>query len=112
MIRITSLNVFVILFCLPVLAQMEMINPDILRQLQELDGGYKSRWYREAMLYRMSFQQTLKEIHQALGEQQCYTDQLIVSQLMMEFNPEETTMERILEMNAEVGTAIASCWGK
>ena len=112
MIRITSLNVFVILFCLPVLAQTEMINPDILQQLQQLDGGYKSRWYREAMLYRMSFQNTLKEIHQVLGEQQCYSDQLIVSQLMKEFDLDDTTMDRILEMNAEVGSMIGRCWGK
>ena len=105
---ITSLA---ILFCLPLpaLAQQETIDPEILRQLQQLDGGYKSRWYREAMLYRMSFQQTLKEIHQALGEQSCYSDQLIISQLMAEFNPDDTTMERILEMNREVGSAIVSC---
>ena len=108
---ITSLTLFVALFCLPALGQ-ETISPEILRQLQQLDGGYRSRWYHEAMLYRMSFQTTLKEIHQALGEQQCYSEQLIVSQLMTEFNVDNTSMERILEMNAEVGTAIARCWGK
>ena len=109
---ITSLNVFVILFCLPVLAPPEMINPEILRQLQQLDGGYKSRWYQEAMLYRTSFQQTLYEIHQALGEQRCYSDQVIIADLIAEFHINNTSMERILEMNNEVGFAIARCWSK
>ena len=64
------------------------------------------------MLYRMSFQNTLKEIHQALGEQSCYSDQLIVSQLMTEFDLDDTTMDRILEMNQDIGSAIVRCWGK
>ena len=102
----------VVLFATFLLAQQEIIKPEILRQLQELDGGYKTRWYQEAMLYRSSFQNTLKEIHEALGEQQCYLEQLIVSELMTEFDVEDTPMERILEMNADVGTVIASCWGK
>ena len=109
MIRITSLNVFVALLCLPALAQQETIDPTILYQLQQLDGGYKTRWYREAMLYRRSFQQTLREIEIALGEQGCFSDQLLVSQLIAEFNPDETTMARILEMNQEIGLAIVSC---
>ena len=112
MIRITSLTLFVALLCLPALAQQETIEPEILRQLQQLDGGYRSRWYQEAMLYRTSFQQTLQEIHQALGEEQCYSEQIIVSQLMTEFNVEDTPMERILQMNNEIGLAITRCWGK
>ena len=107
-----AITLFIVLFCLPALAQQEMIDPEILKQLQELDGGYKSRWYHEAMLYRTSFQQTLREIEIALGEQRCYSEQLLVSQLMTEFDVEDTPMERILEMNADVGTVIASCWGK
>ena len=109
---ITSMTLYVILLCLPALAQQETIEPEILRQLQMLDGGYRSRWYHEAMLYRTSFQQTLKEIETALGEQRCYSEQLLVSQLMTEFDVEDTPIERILEMNADVGTVIASCWGK
>ena len=109
---ITSMTLYLILFCLPASGQQEMIEPEILRQLQELDGGYRSRWYQEAMLYRTSFQQTLKEIETALGEQRCYTEQLIVSELMTEFEIDNTSMERILEMNQEIGTAIVSCWGK
>ncbi len=92
----------------PALAQ-ETIDSEILRQLQMLDGGYKSQWYREAMLYRRSFQQTLREIEIALGEQQCYSQQILLSELIAEFNPDETTMARILEMNQEVGLAIVSC---
>ena len=111
MIRITSLTLFVALLCLPALGQ-ETIDPEILQQLQQLDGGYKSRWYREAMLYRMSFQNTLEEIHQALGEQRCYSEQLLVYGMMMEFDLDDTTMDRILEMNAEVGSAIGRCWNK
>ena len=107
---ITSLA---ILFCLPLpaLAQQETIDPEILQQLQQLDRGYKTRWYHEAMLYRTSFRQTLWEVYQVLSEQQCYSEQLIVSQLMTEFDVDDTPMERILEMNEEVGAAIGRCWG-
>ena len=107
--RITSLNVFATLLCLPVLAQQETIDSDILRQLQQLDGGYRSPCYREMQLYKRSFQDTLKEIEIALGEQQCYSQQILLSELIAEFNPDETTMARILEMNQEVGLAIVSC---
>ncbi len=105
---ITSLTLFVALFCLPALGQ-ETIDSEILYQLQQLDGGYKTRWYREAMLYRRSFQQTLREVEIALGEQQCYSQQILLSELIAEFNPDETTMARILAMNQEVGLAIVSC---
>ena len=109
--KILLITVIILLNLSPVLAQ-ETISPDILRQLQQLDGGYKTRWYQEAMLYRTSFQQTLREIEIALGEQRCYSEQLLVSQLMTEFDVEDTPMERILEINAEVGAAIGRCWGK
>ena len=105
----TLLILVILLLTSPALAQ-ETIDSEILRQLQMLDGGYKSEWYREAMLYRRSFQQTLREIEIALGEQGCFSDQLLVSQLIAEFNPDETTMARILEMNQEVGLAIGNCY--
>ncbi len=107
-----TITLFIVLFCLPALAQQETIEPEILRQLQMLDGGYKSEWYQEIMLYKRFFQQTLREIEIALGEQQCYSQQILLSELIVEFNPDETTMARILEMNQEVGTAIVSCWSK
>ena len=87
----------------------ETIDSEILRQLQMLDGGYKSEWYQEVMLYKRFFQQTLREIEIALGEQQCYSQQILLSELIAEFNPDETTMTRILEMNQEIGLAIVSC---
>ncbi len=101
-----------LLFATLLLAQSETISPDILRQLQMLDGGYRSPWYREAMLYRRSFQTTLKEIEAVLGEEGCYSEQLIISQLIAEFDVDETPMERILEMNQEVGKAIGRCYGR
>ena len=87
----------------------EMISPEILQQLQRLDRSYRSPCYQEMLLYKRSFQDTLKEIEQALGEQRCYSEQIIVSDLIAEFDPNETKMDRILEMNQEVGLAIVSC---
>ena len=104
----TLLILVILLLTSPALAQ-ETIDSEILRQLQMLDGGYKSEWYQEIMLYKRFFQQTLREIEIALGEQQCYSQQILLSELIAEFNPDETTMARILKMNQEVGLAIVSC---
>ena len=104
----TLLILVILLLTSPALAQ-ETIDSEILRQLQMLDGGYKSEWYQEIMLYKRFFQQTLREIEIALGEQQCYSQQILLSELIAEFNPDETTMARILEMNQEIGLAIVSC---
>ena len=93
----------------PVLAQ-ETISPEILRQLQQLDGGYRSPCKREMDIYKKSFQDTLKEIETVLGEQQCWSQQILLSELIAEFNPNETTMERILEMSYEIGLAIGNCY--
>ena len=92
----------------PVFAQ-EVISPDILRQLQELDGGYKSPCQQDLLLYKKSFQASLKEIEIALGEQQCWSQQTLLSILVAEFDPNETSMDRILEMSQEIGYAIGSC---
>ena len=88
----------------------EIISPEILKQLMELDGGYRSPCKREMDVYKRSFQDTLKEIEIALGEQQCWSEQILLSELIAEFNPDETSMDRILEMNREVGSAIGSCY--
>ena len=106
-ILLTAVIVFLISSSL-VLAQ-ETISPEILRQLQELDGGYKSPCQKELLLYKKSFQASLKEIEIALGEQQCWSQQILLSGLIAEFDPNETSMDRILEMSQEIGYAIGSC---
>ena len=103
------ITVILLLATSPALAQPEMINPEILRQLQQLDGGYRSPCYQEMLLYKRSFLQTLKEIETLLGEQQCWSEQILLSDLIAEFNPNETSMKRIMEMSQEIGYAVVSC---
>ena len=102
------ITVILLLGSSPALAQ-ETISPEILRQLQQLDGGYRSPCKREMLLYKRSFLQTLKEIETVLGEQQCWSEQILLSDLIAEFNPNETSMERIMEMSQEIGYAVVSC---
>ena len=103
------ITVILLLATSPALAQQETINPEILRRLERLDRSYRSPCYQEMLLYKRSFQDTLKEIEIALGEQRCYSEQLLVSDLIAEFNLDDTTMDRILEMNREIGYAVVSC---
>lgn len=105
-----KLNVLLVLLLVPspVLAQ-EVISPEILRQLQQLDGGYKSPCQQELLLYKKSFQDSLREIEAALGEQQCWSQQILLSDLIAEFDPNETSMDRILGMSQQIGYAIGSC---
>ena len=94
----------------PALAQaQETVSEEFLQQLRSLDGGYQSEYAKELRLYKTSFLAHLREIEQVFGEEQCWEEQLLLSGLIAEFDPSSTKMNRILEMNQQIGNAIVSC---